>query len=246
VPALSREHFGKAYLEIANKLPIRKDSSEDLKESVRRYLSSEAAGRWLLVVDNADDVDILFGTSEQDGINQYFPESEYGLTLFTTRSRNIAVSTAGNDLVALQEMDVADAENLLVKYLRKEAGPGADHENPESIFPRLSRGRQQLSSESASLLNELTYLPLAITQAANYINATGAPITEYLKLLKGADQNTVSLMSREFVDGSRYKGSQNAVATTWLVSFDQIRKCDSAAADLLSFMSCIEPKGIPQ
>ncbi len=72
------------------------------------------------------------------------------------------------------------------------------------------------------------------------------PITEYLRLLRGTDQDMASLMSREFHDSTRYRGSQNAVATTWLVSFDQIRKSDDAVADLLSFLSCIEPKGIPQ
>ena len=36
------------------------------------------------------------------------------------------------------------------------------------------------------------------------------------------------------------------VASTWLLSFDQIRKSEMAAAELLSFVSCIEPRGIPQ
>jgi hypothetical protein len=53
-------------------------------------------------------------------------------------------------------------------------------------------------------------------------------------------------MSREFQDSTRYKGPHNAVATTWLVSFEQIRKSDSTAANLLSFISCIEPKAIPR
>ena len=48
----------------------------------------------------------------------------------------------------------------------------------------------------------------------------------------------VSLMSREFHDSTWYRGSKNAVATTWLVSY-------SDAADLLSFMSRTEPKAIP-
>ena len=71
-------------------------------------------------------------------------------------------------------------------------------------------------------------------------------VAEYLRLLRWADQDTASLMSREFYDGTRYRASQNAVATTWLVSFEQICKYYGAAAELLSFMSCIEPKGIPQ
>ena len=56
----------------------------------------------------------------------------------------------------------------------------------------------------------------------------------------------IRVMSREFRDSTRYRGSQNAVATTWLVSFDQILKHDAIAANLLSFMSCIEPKSIPR
>ena len=53
-------------------------------------------------------------------------------------------------------------------------------------------------------------------------------------------------MSREFYDRTRYEGSQNAVATTWLVSFAQIQRSDKTAASILGFMSCIEPKAIPR
>ena len=42
----------------------------------------------------------------------------------------------------------------------------------------------------------------------------------------------------------RYDGSANAVATTWVVSFDHIRKRDAVAADVLMFISCIEWKAI--
>ena len=35
------------------------------------------------------------------------------------------------------------------------------------------------------------------------------------------------------------------MARTWLVSFDQISDRNTVAADLLSFMSCIEPKAFP-
>ncbi len=104
----------------------------------------------------------------------------------------------------------------------------------------------QDEAATAELLKELTYLPLAITQAAAYINIKQVPLAEYVGLLHGTQQSLISLMSKEFRDNTRYPGSQNAVATTWLVSFDQIRKADNAAAELLSFISCVEPKGIPQ
>ncbi len=88
MPALSKATFGQAFTAISRKLAIKGgDEDEDLNESVRRYLSSEAAGLWLFVIDNADDGDILFGSADTGGgigISEYLPESDYGITLFTT------------------------------------------------------------------------------------------------------------------------------------------------------------------
>ncbi|KAK3905061.1 hypothetical protein C8A05DRAFT_41968 [Staphylotrichum tortipilum] len=225
VPALSNATFEQAFTAIARKLPIQSGGEDDdLKESVRRYLSSKTAGPWLLVVDNADDRDLLFGSADMPGgINEYLPESDDGVTLFTTRSREVAVSVTGSDMIELRAMDPPEAADYLEKLLIVGSKAGA-----------------------AELLKELRYLPLAITQAAAYLNKTQVPIPEYLRLLRGVDQEAASLMSREFYDSTRYRGSQNAGATTWLVSFDQIRKFDGAAADLLAFLSCIEPREIPQ
>ncbi|KAL2168122.1 hypothetical protein VTG60DRAFT_386 [Thermothelomyces hinnuleus] len=229
VPALSNATFEQAFTAMAKKLPIQSDSKDDdLKHSVRRYLSSEAAGPWLLVVDNADDGDVLFGSADMPrGISEYLPESDDGITLFTTRSREIAVAVAESDVIELHEMDPSEAAEFLANSL-------------------IQKDMLRDEAATAELLKELTYLPLAITQAAAYINMKQIPLAQYVELLHGTQQDMVSLMSKEFRDHTRYPGVQNAVATTWLVSFDQIRKSDRAAADLLSFISCIEPKGIPQ
>jgi hypothetical protein len=107
VPALSKATFEQAFTTMARELPIQSGGEDDdLKESVRRYLSSEAAGPWLLVVDNADDRDILFGPADMaGGISKYLPESDDGVTLFTTRSREVAVSVTGSDVIDLHKMD---------------------------------------------------------------------------------------------------------------------------------------------
>lgn len=98
----------------------------------------------------------------------------------------------------------------------------------------------------AELLDHLTYLPLAISQAAAYLNQTKTPIHKYLGLLRGAEKDAARVLGREFRDNTRYRNSQNAVATTWLVSFDQIQRSDDTTVNLLSFLSCIEPKAIPE
>jgi len=229
VSALSEKSFKQAYAEIAKTLPIPKSTiDEDILDSVRRYLSSEAAGPWLLIVDNADDQGMMMGNEEMTiGIDSYLPMSDKGRILFTTRLRKIALEFAGINMIVLNEMSPHEAESFLEKSLY----------------------RKDLLHDGVAvtkLLQELTYLPLAITQAAAYLNQNPISITKYLSLLLGTEQSVIGLMSRQFHDSTRYKGSQNAVATTWLVSFDQIRESDSVAAEILSFISCIEPKAIPE
>ncbi|KXG45220.1 Acyl transferase/acyl hydrolase/lysophospholipase [Penicillium griseofulvum] len=228
IPALSKASFEQACTQIVAKLGISKISdNEDAMESVQRHLSLQSTGPWLLIVDNADDMDLLFGSSDSPGgMSQYFPESEMGVTLLTTRSREIAVSFAGNQVITIQNMNLQETTGLLENSLIK-------------------RDTRQDRGETVQLLEELNYLPLAITQAAAYMNTADISISKYLSLLRGKKSDAVRLLGRQFQDSTRYRGSQNAVATTWLVSFQQIHRTDEAAANILSFISCIEPKAIP-
>ncbi|KAI1170819.1 hypothetical protein F4777DRAFT_567873 [Nemania sp. FL0916] len=229
MPAYSEESFAKALLEISQKMRIQIDiTQEDPKITVRNYLSSEGSGKWLLIIHNADYPKTISGPT---GIYDYLPESDNGLTVFTTRSSELAQSVAGSDQIELSKMDAQEARLLLWN----------------------SVVRKQLLQDdisTAQLLEELTYLPLAITQAAAYLNQNlqhhHSPIKRYLELLRGTEDDLVHLMSAGFHDKTRYQDGQNAVATTWLVSFDQIRTNHRDAADLLSFISCIEPKAIPR
>jgi tetratricopeptide (TPR) repeat protein len=226
-PALSEAAFEQAYTDIARKLEIRRVDDQDVKESVRQYLGSEAAGRWLLVVDNADDVELVCGGHRTPGgLERYLPQSQSGRIVFTTRSRDIAMEVA-EETIKLDEFSLSEAKRLLEKLVT----------------------RKDLINDAASvteLLHELTYLPLAITQAAAYLERNEVSIAEYLRLLRNTEKDMVDLLSEELPDRTRYKESKNAVATTWMVSFKKIRELDRNAADLLSFLSQIEPKSIPQ
>ncbi|KAH9881001.1 hypothetical protein J1614_001494 [Plenodomus biglobosus] len=227
VPALSMESFEQACASGAKALGILQagGGDKDVKELVQQHLSSSQAGRWLLIVDNADDVDIFFGTEQSRGIVDYLPESEMGVLVYTTRTPEIAELTRG-DVVELGAMDRQDAVAFLTKSLT----------------------RKDLCNNATTteLLDELTCLPLAIAQAAAYLNRNHMSIAKYLKLLHSTEQDLVRLLSQEFRDNTRYRGSANAVATTWVVSFSQIRERDAAAAKLLAFISCVEWKAIPR
>ncbi|KAH6889761.1 hypothetical protein B0T10DRAFT_40027 [Thelonectria olida] len=234
VSALSENSFEQSYTKIATDLGVLRsksdnenDGEENVKDLVRDYLSSPKAGPWFLILDNADDVDLVLGTTERPGgMERYLPESPDGRILFTTRSREIATAVSEGDFIELKEMSGEEARSVLGKSLQ----------------------RQELLQDVAieELLRELTWLPLAIVQAVAYLNRNHVSVSRYLELLRGTERETISLMSREFRDRTRYDETQHAVATTWMVSFDQILNRDETAATLLRFISCIEPKSIPR
>lgn len=95
------------------------------------------------------------------------------------------------------------------------------------------------------LLAELTYIPLATIQAASYVVKKSITISRYLALMKKTEKEMIKLLSQDFRDTTREKEAKNAVAVTWLVSFEQIRRDKPEAANILLFLALIEHKAIP-
>ncbi|KAJ5151145.1 kinesin light chain [Penicillium canariense] len=228
VQALSMETFEQGCMEIARALGLHQDqeSKEDVKELIRRQLCTKSAGKWLLIVDNVDDLDLLRGLHQTDGLLAFLPESDDGLSIFTTRHGEVAQHLAGSDVVEIGRMTGQETVNLLEKSLVRKS---PSHNNQIVM----------------DLLTELEYLPLAITQAAAYINTNKSSISEYLRLLKSTEQDAVAIMSTDFGDRTRYPNLTNAVAKTWTITFNKILERDPLATDLLAFISCIEWRAIP-
>ena len=233
IPATNTESLHQAYLEVAQQLSIPglEEEKSDVKRLVQGYLSNDNAGQWLLVFDNADDIEMWIAKPGSEkgsyGLIDYLPRSKQGSIVFTTRDRRIAVKLAGQNVVEIPEMDEEAAAQLLQNCL---------------IYPSLVNNRQ----DAVALLVELTCLPLAIVQAAAYINENGIALADYLLLLANQEEDVIDLLSEDFEDDGRYHNTKNPVATTWLISFEQIQRRDTLAAEYLSFMCCIDPKDIPQ
>lgn len=227
MPALSMETFEQACTEIVHQLEIPRTGEEDVKDLLQSYLSTPRSGRWLLVVDNVDDSNIALGNAQTKGIVDYLPEREDGMIVFTTRTLEIATSLTQADVLELDAMNRVDAANFFRTLLVKK----------DVLHDEL---------RTSELLEKLAYLPLAIAQAAAYMNMNRISLVQYLQLFSDTEPDIVDSISREFRDDSRYKDEPNAIATTWQISFNLIRKRDKLAADLLSFMACIGWEAIPR
>ncbi|KAN0087051.1 hypothetical protein V8E54_000739 [Elaphomyces granulatus] len=227
IPATSVEKIEQAYMGISERLGLQDVTLADMKKAVKDHLSSEKTGPWLLIIDNLDDMN-MWTTSDGSSpvLKTYIPQSKYGFVLFTTRNQQLATTLVGPEVISIPEMDDKMATDLL----------------------RASLIRKDLVNDSqptAQLLCQLSCLPLAIIQAASYMNQTGVSVATYLSLLEGQENEIVELLCQDFEDEWRYAESKNPVAVTWLISFHQIQRLNSLAADYLSFMSCIDPRDIP-
>ncbi|CEI60191.1 unnamed protein product [Fusarium venenatum] len=229
MPAFSMAGFEQECVQLVKRLRISCTADQDPKEAVQKYLSSGALKRWFMIIDNIDDIEVLLcSTSSKKGILGFLPKHCDGSVLFTTRSRNVALKLT-NELVPLSHMEFKEASDLLKRLLVLQN----DDTRNEKILTKL--------------LEVLTYLPLAIAQAAAYINLYELPITEYIGLCNNTDpRNIMELFEHSCDDETHNDRSKSAVATTWFVSFDRIRYSNQSAADLLSFMAFIEPKAIPR
>ncbi|CAI4212065.1 unnamed protein product [Parascedosporium putredinis] len=125
VPALSVATFEQAYTDILKTVGIQCVDGEDVKQTVQTFLNSKAAGKWLLIIDNADDIDILFEFSGHErNIYNYLPTTDDGRILFTTRTREVATWVAGSNSMETPQMTEDDATDFLRKSLHQNLYPG--------------------------------------------------------------------------------------------------------------------------
>jgi tetratricopeptide (TPR) repeat protein len=239
ISAVNVPSFDAGFLEICRqfKVPGIDEDKADVKSLAKAYLSQETAGRWLLIIDNADDLDMLYkSVKESDGnvsspaLAEYLPFSRKGSILFTTRNHKAAIYQAGSNVVTVKEMTDSDSLQILETSL-------------------IEKGKALIEDDAKKLVRHLTNLPLAIKQAAAFINQNKMTISNYLELYESSalsDQRLIKLLSIDFEDHGRYRSVQNPIISTWLISFLEIQKSDPLAARYLYIMSCVAQRDIPR
>ncbi|KAL4820487.1 hypothetical protein BDW67DRAFT_192467 [Aspergillus spinulosporus] len=203
ISSTSAETVEQAFMDIGSQLGLEPITTESVKDRVKGYLDSDAAGPWVLIIDNADDPGLWSASMIRDSI----PASPRGFTLFTTRNHQLAARVAGVNIVDVKEMDIQSAITLLKSAI-----------SDQSLL--------ESDKATASLARHLHSIPLAIVQAASYINEN-------------------LLLSKDFEDEWRYVEAANSITSTWFISFKQIQTLSSLAVEYLSFMSCLDFAWIP-
>ena len=226
VHAGTRERIEKDYLDIAKEVGIAgwENAEFDQLGMVKDWFERKTQGRWILILDNADDIDMLYG--DHGRLADYFPHAPNGAILLTTRNRKVGIKFTESDrtLIHVEALAVAESIRLLQAKIHSDFG----------------------EAEYAHLADALHNVPLALVQAAAFILQESLSISAYLRLYNHSDAAKIQLLDDDFEDHTRDKETQNAVARTLVISFEQIKNCDAHAAELLSFMSMLDPQAIPR
>ena len=96
--------------------------------------------------------------------------------------------------------------------------------------------------ESGELLGLLDGLPLALAQAAAYMNETGTGFGTYTRLYKEQWRELMEPQDGKHMPLRSY--SNGSVATTWMISYTAIRTKNEAAANLLLLWAHLDNKSL--
>ncbi|KAF4882662.1 Nephrocystin-3 [Colletotrichum fructicola] len=215
-----RETASLAYVQNA----IDNEDLDGIVESAKRWLDEPKNNRWLVIYDNYDDVKLhtrgspsenetgsQVGNKNDAGetgskaydIRPFFPDTEHGAILITTRSSYVKLGQR------VQLRKLADLEDSL------------------AILASTS-GRTDLGKDpdATVLAKKLDGLPLALATAGAYLDQVVTSCREYLEMYEKAWLH----LQEESPGLTEY---DHTLYTTWDISLRHIRLQNQNAADLL-------------
>lgn len=222
IHASSKARITEAYGTVAKKANILgyEHSTNAGLELVKDWFESEASGKWLMIIDNADDLELLYGPER---LADYFPRSDNGSIIMTTRNKQIGVKFANTSTVLLETLDPDQSQELLTSKF-------SDGIDPE---------------DCKELVRELGGIPLALVQAAAFVHMNSIGIDEYLELYRESPSSQIDLLSEDFEDSIRDREVRNPIAATWSISFEYIERHAPLAGELLKMMCTLDYQAIP-
>lgn len=237
----------------------------ELLRSVRKWFERAPVHTWLLVFDSADNVDALstpladFGLSLESDDAQSMSIIDCvpakGFVVFTTKSHAAAAKFSDGRVLevgrfALEEANhmlkvCVDAELLIDKSIASQQKLLIEDFGNIPLEDKISLGVRQYRTDRASELAEkLDCLPLALSQAAAFMNKNRLSIAEYLERMSASgDEMVAELMIRPQLLEAQI-GVSKSIYDTWRLSYEAIRSHNRLAVDVLAFMSFLEQNSI--
>jgi tetratricopeptide (TPR) repeat protein len=218
VNAASRETIMASFLELANLLELPEHQEADQNKivtAVRRWLTTH--NYWLLIFDNADELTLT---------EEFLPASNTGSLLLTTRNQSVGTLAESLDIQIMEKEEGMLLVLRRAKLLAKEKS--------------LDQAKPDERTLAERIVQKMDGLPLALDQAAAYIEETGCTLSAFLE---NYQRQRADILRRR---GGTGKEHPLPAATTWSLSFAQVEQLNPAAADLLRVCAFFAPDAIPE
>jgi tetratricopeptide (TPR) repeat protein len=218
VNAATRETIITSFLDLAETLKLPEKQEQDQSNVVaamQRWFRDH--DHWFLIFDNADDLILA---------EEYLPANENGHLLLTTRQQSPGTLA---DSIDIDTMD-QDEGTLLILRRAKLLAPDVP----------LAHAKPEDRTQAERIVAVLDGLPLALDQAAAYIEETRCSLTTFLQAYQDA---RADLLRRR---GRTSKEHPLPVSTTWKLSFERVQQANLSAADLLDVCAFLAPDAIPE
>nr|MDZ8282241.1 FxSxx-COOH system tetratricopeptide repeat protein [Nostoc sp. ChiSLP01] len=195
-------------------LPVSQEQDENLViAAVKQWLATHNG--WLLIVDNADDITML---------REFLPGAHQGYVLLTTRAH----ATGIYQRIEIKKMSPEDGALLLLrraKLIAEQAGLDGVSEEERTLAETISR--------------EMDGLPLALDQAAAFIEETPSSLAEYLQFYR---EERAKLLAER----GELAINHPSVAITFSLAFEKVVQRNSTAGDLIWVCAFLAPDAIPE
>lgn len=221
----TRERLVAEYITLAERLGILglDNPRVDVLALVAERLSDDSHGRWLFVLDGADDRRLLSrGVMGSTSFTRYFPNYEGCWVLVTTKDKVVAREL---DMGAVIQVDC----------------PGMCEAKEMFRVQMMSTGEDKLAEDDdieaiTTLVSEVGNLPLAINQAAAFIQNSMISLREYVEILQASPDDRMYLLGY---------GEAHSVLRTFHLSFNQAAML-LISVRLLSVIAVFDRQCIPR
>jgi hypothetical protein len=231
--ASDKESLYQSYASVAQRLKIPgcNDDQADTKQVVKRCVAGLSTQQCLLIFDNVEGTTIRptgSGSSAREaaGLAEFLPHSKLCSVIFTTTESNTARVSALENIIALHELTPDTALRMLQNRLTTP----------------LSNAEQQ---QAMHLLSELSFLPLAVAQAAACMNNSSITVQQYQAQLAKHQQAALEYSDDPSEDKLQESSLRETIAATLSLSMSQVRQSSAVAADYLFLAACVDRKDIP-
>jgi transcriptional regulator with XRE-family HTH domain/tetratricopeptide (TPR) repeat protein len=218
VLAANRETLIADIVTLAQLLDLPEKDEQDQQQivaAVKHWLATHEG--WLLIMDNADDLPLT---------QEFLPSSHQGYVLFTTRAQSSGMIAAS---IEVEKLDLQDSILLLLRWTKR-----------LDMDATLEDAQITDREVAARIVREVDGLPLALIQAAAYIEETDCSLEDYLDLYTTYRKELLARRSHFLID------YPETITTTWSLSFQRVEQQSLVAADILRLCAFLAPDAIPE